>query len=143
MVGTHEENNELFGDELMSESLLDHLPDISEEARRKWPRDLAALIDMYQATLIRMKYSPAESQKIAYTLLAELSTYCGGRYIYLPKSDALEKAIRDVDLFRDWRDRNLTPDDLARRYKISLQHVYRVIAEQRRYHVNKIQGQLF
>lgn len=143
MAGTHEENNELFGDELMSESLLDHLPDISDEARRKWPRDLAALIDMYYATLRRMKYSEDDAQKISYTLLLELATYCGGRYIYLPKTDALEKAIRDVDLFRDWRNNNMQPDDLAKKYKISLQHVYRVIAEQRKYHINKVQGQLF
>lgn len=143
MAGTHEENNELFGDELMSESLLDHLPDISDEARRKWPRDLAALIDMYYATLRRMKYNEDDAQKISYTLLLELATYCGGRYIYLPKTDALEKAIRDVDLFRDWRNNNMQPDDLAKKYKISLQHVYRVIAEQRKYHINKVQGQLF
>lgn len=143
MAGTHEENHELFGDELMSESLLDHLPDISDETKRKWPRDLAALVDMYNATLRRMNYNEEEAQKIAYTLLIELATYCGGRYIYLPKNDALKKAIRDVDLYRDWRDRGMTSEVLAKKYDISLQHAYRVIAEQRKYHIKKIQPDLF
>jgi len=143
MNDNKEQNQELFTEEeTLSEELLDHLPEISEEAKRKWPKDLVALLDIYQAALVRLGYSAEQSSKIAHALISELAVYCGGRYIYLPKGDALEKAIRDVRLFNDWRDNQHTPDMLVRKYKISLQHVYRIIDEQRKYHINKIQPQL-
>lgn len=143
MIGNEEQNHELFTEEeTLSEELLDHLPEISEEAKRKWPKDLVALLDIYQAALMRLGYTVEQSSRIAHALISELAVYCGGRYIYLPKGDALEKAIRDVRLFTDWRDNQHTPDMLVRKYKISLQHVYRIIDEQRKYHINKIQPQL-
>ncbi|MAK90442.1 MAG: hypothetical protein CMI13_04290 [Oleibacter sp.] len=143
MAGTHEENHELFGDDELSESLLEHLPDISDDARRKWPRDLVALIDMYGGTLKRMGYKPAEAERISHALLLDLSTYCGGRYIYLPKNDALKKSIRDVELYRDWSHSGMLPDQLAQKYDLALPYVYRVLKEQREYHLKRVQPQLF
>lgn len=141
---SQEQNHELFTDEeTLSEELLNHLPDISDEAKRKWPRDLVALLDIYQASLVRLGYPVEQGSRIAHALISELAVYCGGRYIYLPKGDALEKAIRDVRLFIDWRDHQHTPEMLVSKYKISLQHVYRIIDEQRKYHINKIQPGLF
>jgi Mor family transcriptional regulator len=141
-IGTEEENHDLFDDSLSAE-LLEHLPDIAPETKSKWPRDLVALLDMYKATLKRMGYPEEEAEKITYAMLADLSTYCGGRYIYLPKADALETAIRDVKIYRDWSKDNVTPEALAGKYKLSLQHVYRVVKEQRRYHLNRVQMGLF
>lgn len=140
-IGTEEENHELFDDPLSAE-LLEYLPDISVETKTKWPKDLVALIDMYKATLRRMGYPADEAEKITYAMLADLSTYCGGRYIYLPKADALEAAIRDVKIFKDWSERRMSHEALAGKYKLSLQHVYRVINQQRQYYINKVQHQL-
>ena len=142
-MNNNEENLDLFGDESFSEKLLEHLPDISDEEKLKWPRDLAALIDIYQAALMRMDYKEEDANRITYTLIVELSRYCGGRFVYIPLGDSLEKAIRDVKLYKDWRDHKLTVDDLAKKYRTSLQNVYRVINKQRQYHINKIQPQLF
>lgn len=144
MIGTQEHNHELFSaEETLSADLLEHLPNITDEVKRKWPRDLVALIDIYCGALVRMGYGADESSRMAHLLITELAIYCGGRYIYLPKGDALERAIRDLSLFQDWRDRQHTPEMLVSKYKISLQHVYRIIDEQRKYHLNKIQPGLF
>lgn len=137
--------NLFYADETLSEELLNHLSEISEEARLKWPRDLIALLDIFQATLTRFGTPEEQSSRLAHALISELAVYCGGRYIYLPKGDALEKAIRDVRLYQDWRNGNNhnphTPETLQKKYNLSLQHVYRIINEQRQYHLNKVQPQ--
>ncbi|WP_157890267.1 Mor transcription activator family protein [Marinobacterium aestuarii] len=68
---------------------------------------------------------------------------CGGRHVYIPKGDRIREAVRDVELFRDRHDRGILPDELASRYKISTQHVYRIIKEQRSLHMKKVQPALF
>ncbi len=138
-----EEQHDMLGDSSFSADLLDHLSDIPLEVQKKWPRDLSALVDIYGAALKRLGYNEADSNRISRTLLAEQSMYCGGRYFYLPKGDALKKAIRDVDLHRDWSERSMQPDDLAKKYKISLTHVYRIMKEQQTYYRKKIQSDLF
>lgn len=137
-----DDNYELFELSDLSADLLTHLDDIGDEARKKWPRDLVALIDIYQAALQRLGHDTADARRIAHTLISELAIYCGGRYIYLPKGDALEKAIRDVRLFVDWSENHKTPEQLVEVYSVSLQHVYRIIKEQRQYRINKVQPKL-
>lgn len=60
-----------------------------------------------------------------------------------PKGDRFRQAVRDVELFRDWHYRGIVPDDLASRYKISTQHVYRIIREQRGLYMREVQPDLF
>lgn len=138
-----EEQLDILGDKSYSNDLADHLGEIPEEVKKKWPRDLIALIDIFSAALERMGYKGNEAQKISLTLLYEQSMYCGGRYFYLPKKDGLQKAIRDIDLHRDWAENSVPPSELAAKYKISVQHVYRIIEEQRAYYRKKVQPELF
>lgn len=138
-----EEQPDLLGDGSFSDDLLGHLDDIPEEVRLKWPKDLAALVDIYSASLNRMGYDDEQARSISHALLAEQATYCGGRYFYLPKLDALKKAIRDVELYKDWSDRGILPETLADKYDISATHVYRIIKEQRAYYQRRIQPGLF
>lgn len=138
-----EEQKDLLGDKSFSSDLLDHLDDISDEVSKKWPRDLIALVDIYGAALKRMGYNEDQGRKISHALLAEQANYCGGRYFYLPKLDALKKAIRDVDLYKDWSDRGIQPEELSRKYKLSSVHVYRIIKEQQAYYRKRVQPELF
>ena len=138
-----EEQQDLLGEASFSDDLLEHLDDIPEETKRKWPKDLAALIDIFNAALRRMGMDEEQARRIAHTLLAEQAMYCGGRHFYIPKGDRLKQAIRDVELWRDWHDHGIVPDDLAAKYKISVQHVYRIINEQRAIHMRRVQPSLF
>lgn len=138
-----EEQNDLLGDSSFSEELLEHLDDIPSESKRKWPKDLAALIDIFESSLKRQGLDELQAKRIAHSLLAEQAMYCGGRHIYIPKGDRLKQAIRDVELFRDWHDKGIVPDDLARKYKLSVQHAYRIINEQRAIHLKRMQPGLF
>ena len=138
-----EEQKDLLGEHSFSDDLLAHLDEIPDDVRKKWPKDLAALIDLYQASLLRMGYDEKDAKKIAHTLLAEQAMYCGGRHVYIPKGDRFRQAVRDIDLFNDWHDRGIVPDELASRYKLSTQHVYRIIKEQRAIHMKRVQPSLF
>lgn len=138
-----EEQKDLLGESTFTDDLASHLDEIPAEVRKKWPKDLAALIDIFDDELKRLGYNEEESKLISHRLLAAQSMYCGGRYFYLPKKDGLEKAVRDLDLYRDWHDKGLEPSTLATKYKISIQHVYRIINEQRAYYRKRIQPELF
>ena len=116
-----------------SADLLRRLEDIPEEVQKKWPKDLSALIDIYSASLQRLGYNQQEASKISHILLAEQAVYCGGRYFYLPKPDALKKAVRDVEIHRDWSERNMLPEALAAKYQLSNIHIYRILKQQQNY----------
>ncbi|MDI3325596.1 Mor transcription activator family protein [Pontibacterium granulatum] len=137
-----EEQKDWLGDSSFTDELLNHLDEIPDDVRKKWPKDLAALIDLYQASMQRMGYEEKEAKKIAHTLLAEQAIYCGGRHVYIPKGDRFKQAVRDIELFNDWHDRGIVPDELATRYKLSTQHVYRIIKEQRTIHMKRVQPSL-
>lgn len=138
-----EEQKDLLGDASYTDDLACHLGDIAPEVKKKWPRDLVALMDIFAAALGRMGYEETEAEKISMTLLHEQSVYCGGRYFYLPKKDALQRAIRDIDIHKDWAENGLQPSDLATKYDISVKHVYSILEEQRAYYRKKIQPELF
>lgn len=138
-----EEQHDLLGESSWSDELLEHLDEIPAEIKRKWPKDLAALLDIFEAALKRGGLDDTQAKRLAHALLAEQAMYCGGRHIYIPKGDRLKQAIRDVELFRDWHDKGLVPDALAAKYRISVQHVYRIINEQRSIHLRRVQPTLF
>lgn len=138
-----DDQRDLLGDDSFSDNLLEHLDDIPKDIQRKWPKDLAALIDIFEASLKRLGQNEDQAKRIAHTLLAEQANYCGGRYIYIPKGDRLRQAIRDVDLFRDWKDCGILPDQLAAKYRLSVQRVYQIISEQRAIHLKRLQPDLF
>lgn len=114
-----------------SEDLLEHLDEIPDECRKKWPKDMLALIALFQRALKRHGIDEKQACGFAHVLLAELADYCGGRNIYIPRGEKLKRAIRDVDLFRDFNDHGMKVKELAIKYKITMQHVYRIINEQR------------
>lgn len=138
-----EDQQDLLGTDSFTDELASHLDEIPEEVRKKWPKDLAALIAIFNDELKRMNINDDDAQRITHRLLAAQSMYCGGRYFYLPKHDALQKAVRDLELYKEWADKGVEPSDLSRNYKISVQHVYRIINEQRAYYRKRIQPGLF
>ncbi|MDP2607966.1 MULTISPECIES: Mor transcription activator family protein [unclassified Oceanobacter] len=138
-----QQQRDLMPDAPIPDDALDHLDDVPPEARKKWPRDLIVIIAVLNSRFNRMGYSDADASKLTYNAVQELASYCGGRYFYLPKGDVLERAIRDGNLYDDWADRHMTPDQLAGKYRVTVQHVYRIIKEQRAYHQKKVQPTLF
>lgn len=113
------------------------LADATERGR--WPLRLLELADVAEATLARHPGATVREQ--AERLVIEIAQYLGGRPVYLPRGDALKRALRDR---RIWRDSGrLSPDELATREGVCLQQIYKIIGEMRALEKRRRQPRLF
>ena len=113
------------------------LADATERGR--WPLRLLELTDVAEAAIQR--HPGAAPRELAERLVLEIANYLGGRPVYLPRGDALKRALRDR---RIWRDSGkVSPDDLATREGLCLQQVYKIVGEMRALDRRRRQGRLF
>lgn len=120
------------------------LPDLeaiqTEDVRGKWPKTMAEMVDVAVAAL---KDQGDDAPRLARNVIAALAKYHGGRMWYLPCGKSLEQAIRDT---RMWQEYSGRPEDIARfvlETGLTEQAVYRILAEQRKLHRDRIQSKLF
>lgn len=91
---------------------------------------------------LRAELPEAQAQQYATRALAALARYHGGRMYYLPKGEALERALRDRDIYQRYTHRRESILELVEAYGLTEQHIYRIIAEQRALHVRRVQHAL-
>lgn len=107
--------------------------------RGRWPLRLLELTDICEAVIHR--HPGAAQRELAERLVMEIANYLGGRPVYLPRGDALKRALRDR---RIWRDSGkVSPDDLATREGLCMQQVYKIIGEMRALEKRRRQPGLF
>lgn len=131
-------SDDLFGDELPSD-VLEHLQ--APEIRAKWPKALADLVTVIESANGRAGDDQDAARDRAVIIVRALSKYAGGRQLYIPKDDALERALRDREIWNRFQGNNV--DELAATYKLTAVKVYSIIAEQRVLHRQKVQPSLF
>lgn len=131
-------NNELFDDLPLPD--LDSLQ--PDEIKSAWPVALADMLDVSVAACKRAGESEARALELAIATLDALSRYMGGRQYYLPTSDALDRALRDNKMWRDYSGRTEDIERFAAQYRLTPIAVYRILAEQRAIHTRKRQGRL-
>lgn len=129
---------DLFGDDIPDDAL-EHMQ--SPEIRAKWPKALADLVSVIEAAHLRAGDAPDVAQRRAFVTVRALSNYAGGRQLYMPKGDVLERALRDREIWGKYTGRNI--DDLAESFDLTVVQVYSIIAEQRALHRQRIQPSLF
>jgi Mor family transcriptional regulator len=76
-------------------------------------------------------------------VVAALAEYLGARPIYLPRGDALKTALLHQSIWHEWDGRSETKWALAKRHKMSVRSIERIIAEQAALHRDRFQGKLF
>lgn len=114
------------------------LPD-DQASRRRWPKDLAAIVMVVEAALQRR---PGRTDfAVAAEVTLEISRYAGGRQLYIPTGRRLETALRDADIYRRARRGNI--EALAQEFGLTVTAVYEIIREQRALYVKKVQPPLF
>ena len=74
-------------------------------------------------------------------MIIRQSHFLGGGMVYLPRNDKLKKALRDAQMFHDCTGHNHR--ELMKKYNLTQQSVYQIVAEQRKLFVDKYQGKLF
>ncbi|WP_254170982.1 Mor transcription activator family protein [Pseudomonas putida] len=77
---------------------------------------------------------PDQVPQIARAVVYAICETMGGSVVYIPRGDTLRRALRDAEIFREWREKNVRADELARKFDLSSQAIYDIIARQRVLH---------
>ncbi|UCZ84439.1 transcriptional regulator [Pseudomonas sp. L5B5] len=130
-------NGELFEsgevDKLDPAKVLAHMNDAVVLAR--WEGTLTEMAGIAENKLRQVlpdKFD--EVPNIARAVVYAICETMGGSVVYIPRGDTLRRALRDAEIFRAWREKNVRPDVLARKFDLSSQAVYDIIARQRVLH---------
>jgi Mor family transcriptional regulator len=115
--------------------------DLSDVPDSKWAPTLANMVQVLEAHHRRQGRSDPEAFELACQAVLVLAEYFGARVWYLPRGDRLRKALRDARIHWQWQ-RNMPIEDIAIEHRISVIHAYRIIEQQRRLHLVKIQPAL-
>ncbi|MDR8523451.1 Mor transcription activator family protein [Shewanella fidelis] len=121
------------------ETLQNLKPDEREDFTKRWPSTLQSLCELMRVTLEGQAISNAV--QISEALATTLSTYLGGRDIYIPNGERLKDALRDIRIWREFKGNNL--EQLSRDYSLTERRVSQIIAEQRAAFVARKQRRLF
>lgn len=106
---------------------------------QRWPSTLQSLCELMRVTL--EGHAINNSVQISEALATTLSTYLGGRDIYIPNGDRLKDALRDIRIWREFKGNNL--EQLSRKYGLTERRISQIITEQRAAFVARKQRRLF
>lgn len=142
-MSRQEHQNELGLDhEYDLDTLLANI-DTLESDPKLWPKTLHDLMCVIEA---QIKHRHPEHAKHAYTLarsnVLAIAHYLGGRQLYLPRDDRLQRALRDHLIYERYRGR-ANHDSLAAEYGLTTIQIYNIVAQQRKLKLARIQPQLF
>jgi Mor family transcriptional regulator len=107
----------------------------------RWPQTLADMVDVLMAIAKRQGKDEQTAFRECRQSVVALSHYLGGRPIYLPKGDAINRALRDEEIFREANRNNI--DLIAERHGFSRRAIEKIVARQTALHRRKLQGRLF
>ncbi|MGS0725002.1 Mor transcription activator family protein [Shewanella sp. 0m-11] len=92
-------------------------------------------------TSANVGHQPCNAVQISEALATTISTYLGGRDIYIPNGECLNDALRDIPIWREFKGNNL--EQLSRDYGLTERRVSQIIAEQRAAFVARKQRRFF
>jgi len=127
-----ETTKDFFGFDDVSVESVEQLED-----EHRWPEAMRQIYDI-------LKYELRDTDLDSAIALSQLSAICdafGGMQFYLPRGQRLAKELKHFKIWDEFNGNNV--QELAQKYKLSMQQVYRVIAKMRQHETNKRQPQLF
>lgn len=130
---------DLLGDEVA------HLEALVEQSHR-WPDQLAGLTDIIADALAeRARPLPLSDRRVAARVVKRLADKFGGTTFYWPKSDSLQRILRDLKI---WSEFDGTVDGhhgihaLSRQYHLSPMRIYQILKCERARHREELQPTL-
>lgn len=119
-------------DQLDAKKVLAYMQDPTVLAR--WEGSLKEMVEIAEAKLLAVLKPTSTAPELARHVVFAICSTMGGGVIYLPRGDALKRAMRDASIYRDWKESNIQPADLVRKYSLANQTIYDIIAKQRVLH---------
>lgn len=115
------------GDDPDLNQLLNSLKTTGQDSPHAWPRMLADLVDIVHA---RLEHGvPDNPREACEHIIVAIATYLGGRQLYLPRSERLQRALRDRHIWRDFNGHNV--EQLAQQHSLTSVQIYQILSEQR------------
>lgn len=136
-----ESQSELFqpDDDLLT--LLDNIDTLDTDPRL-WPKTLHDLMSVMEAQIkTRHPKLSSNAYEIARTNVIAVAHYLGGRQLYLPRDDRLQKAFRDYKIYHQFTGNN--HKELAEEHGLTSVQIYNIVANQHKLHTARIQPSLF
>ena len=122
-------------------TLLEHMDQIDNDPRA-WPRSLADMLSVIQHQLMRSQSLTKDAAyPVARDIMASLAHYMGGRQLYFPRDDRLQRALRDIRIYQTFDGRN--HQALADHYGLTTMQIYNIVAQQKKLHISRVQNSLF
>ncbi|AJO77505.1 Mor transcription activator family protein [Pseudomonas sp. MRSN 12121] len=119
-------------DNLDAKKVLDSMQDPTVLSR--WEGSLREMVEIAEAKLATEMGPASTAPELARHVVFAICSTMGGGVIYLPRGDALKRAMRDAAIFREWRDESAPIPDLVRKYDLASQTIYEIIRRQRALH---------
>jgi Mor family transcriptional regulator len=92
------------------------------------------MVELAEIALRANLEDASRAPELARQVVFSLCETMGGSVVYLPRGSALKRAMRDAEIFQDWRENNTDPTTLARKHRLASQTIYEIIARQRALH---------
>lgn len=109
--------------------------------RARWPQRMTELFDVLYAYNVRLGMQADTAAPDAAERTFLIADYLGGSVVYLPRGDALRRAVRDAEAYRRHTGNNT--EQLAREYGMTTTKFYELIAREKARRLRRLQGRLF
>ncbi|WP_313897247.1 Mor transcription activator family protein, partial [Vibrio sp. Vb0877] len=127
-MSSEDENLDMFGFDNVD---LNAVESVIEDDKKS-PETLKQIYSLFRREL---------GQESAVKLLGEFCKHFGGFPIYVPKGRKLEAEIKKISIWNDFNGKNV--EELAKKYDVSVFHVYHVLKIMRHEEQKKRQPELF
>lgn len=114
---------------------------LDPEIRRKWPQGLSDMLTVIESAHRRAGDDDTTARSRAFRAVRALAQFAGGRSLYVPKGDQLDRALRDRQIWECHDGTNVTA--LAQQHDLTEVQIYSILAEQRKLAHARMQPDMF
>lgn len=115
---------------------------MQRNSRSKAPELLTDMLAHITSALVDLADMPADqAARLGQEITDRMASHWGGQNIYFPMGLSARLSERDRKIFEEFDGSNHS--DLARKHKVSLQWVYKIIKQVRQEQLRERQGALF
>jgi len=119
-----------------------HNSRLKDDFKSKGPELLIDLAQHVSVTLIELlTLDQDKAEQLGREIADRMAAHWGGQNIYFPMGLCLKLSQRDQQIFDEFNGTNHS--DLARKYGVSLQWIYKIVKTVRQEELAKRQGRLF
>lgn len=119
----------------------DALDYLDPEILKKWPQGLSDMLSVVENAYILAGDDPKVARSRAFAAVRAISSFAGGRSLYVPQGRQLDRALRDREIWERHTGDNIP--QLVEDYDLTEAQIYSILGEQRKLARARMQSDLF